>query len=643
MLLTSLDDYYLGGIDDMTARTISCWSNLTRWFAHGIDRDEKLRNGWGICDVFRAIKARGGAGNSLDSPPPIPHPHDPWGTGPLLQRSEKEFTNIQIHIDKFGAETYTLPPLEAHSAPVPQTPPPRNILSKTKAPKFKDPIYIATYTPYSHFGASLSTGAFSPSGPALAVSAPLETEDSARPGEGTVYVLLLSDILSGSVTSALQPEYVSPLQLATPLRAGGGGGGHTMTDQRFGTASTAWNTLDMTFLAVAAPGPYTYDPSTPPSLPFQGHSQAGRIDLFKPGQPSRFLSFSIKGAELGSIGRRWWGETMISADLDGSGSGFLVVGGSRSDNGRVCEGRTKTQFGEGEIAVFQLVTSEGGSTTAAHIEIELEHGGKATTETAGITMNTWSVLLPPGEKVETPCAKTATYEGFGRALAFMSGSRTLLVGAPGVGKVFAYRFWEGAFTSVFTIVSSAPPTTLRTGFGGGGIATGSVGGKEWVVVGAADEDVDGDLQAGVVRVYVLDGDEPQLIAEVVAAPEEEVVGGGRKFGKFGRTIVGDGAEGVWVGSEFWDGERGGVWWVDVEGIIAGSVAAERSGQQVLGAVTVGRFEVETYAKGEEANGRFATSLAVGVGGELFVGIPYSGVAREEQEMRFYGAVAAFKK
>lgn len=546
MLLSSIDDYHLGGIDEMAARTVSCWSNLTRWFAHGIDRDEKLRDGWGICDVFQAIKARGGAGDSTRK-------HSIW------EATMQQLNKITVKTDAFGAETYTLPPLPLS----PYTP--RETLRNTM--KFNTPTYIATYVPYSHFGASITYGNFTLSGPGIAVGAPRETEDSARPAEGNVYVLPLSDLTS-SIRSA-----------STSLRVAV----EATTDQRFGAASAALNTLGTTLLAVAATGPYTYDSRTPPSLPFQGAGSAGRIDLFRSGEGTRFLGIRIKGAEMGSIGRRWWGGSMISADLDGSGD-FLVVGGSWSDGSRVCEGREKVQFGEGEVGVFQFGEVAGGG------EVEVEVGGGY--EGGGVKVRSWRVTVP-GKG--TPCAKTDTYEYFGRGLGFVASSRTLLVGAPGVegGRVYGYRFLEGGFVNVFTITSEV--TGLRTGFGEG-VVGGTTGGREWVVVGAPDEEVDGVVQAGVVRVYVLDyeggGVVARLVAEVVAV--EKV-----RYGKFGRKVVADG-DGVWVGSEFWDGERGAVWWVDVGSVVGGLGKRE---QVVLGG-GMGRLEVEVEIKGEEPNVSF---------------------------------------
>lgn len=620
MLVGSLDDYHLGGIDEMSARTVSCWSNLTRWLAHGIGKEEKLQGGWDICDVFQAIKARGGAGNptvggTAECSRKMGN-YNPMGEGIMLQRSEKEYARIRVRTDKFGAEIYTLPPLEdkeiVATASVASSPLP--MLSSARAPKFQEPTFVATYAPYSHFGASISIGEFSTSGPALAVGAPYESEDSARPGEGNVYILPLSDLLgSPSVSTALQPEYLSKAVAGQLQRAATDNG---LTDQRFGASSTALKTLGTTLLAIAAPGPYTYDNSIPPSPPFAGTSPAGRIDLFRPGEPSRFLSLSVKGAELGSIGQRWWGESMISADLDGTGD-FLVVSGSSSDGQRLCDGHQRPQMGEGEVGVFQFIAAPSSTASppphsVSPLELTL---GEQRIASGATTINTWSITLPASEK---PTTCDSTYEYFGRTLAFLAHSRTLFIGAPGANAVYAYTFSNNAFSHAFTI--RGPPSNSRAAFGGSGIASGvTPAGHVWLAVGAADASVGSDTQAGVLHIYTLTSTGARAIAEVVA----EAGKAGRRYAKFGRTVVADGSGGgVWVGSEFWDGERGAAWWVDIEAIVEAAVkrgggaqvvftpggSEGVDGERVDKVDKVERMEVQVQVQGGEPNVSFVFLL-----------------------------------
>jgi hypothetical protein len=97
-------------------------------------------------------------------------------------------------------------------------------------------------------------------------------------------------------------------------------------------------------LAVGVPGPISYGGSTRPSLPFLGSAP-------------RSLAVSIARAELSSIcRRRGGGGSGFATDLFGIGEEYLIISGLRS-NGLRCEGRGKTQYGEGEIAIVSNSTA----------------------------------------------------------------------------------------------------------------------------------------------------------------------------------------------------------------------------------------------------------------------------------------------
>ncbi|CUS13261.1 unnamed protein product [Tuber aestivum] len=612
MLTAELDGYYLGGINEMAARSVSCWANLTKWIAFGIDKEEKLINGWGICDVFRAIRARGGAGGSL---------HGKHRERKMVDEKMKNYPGgITFTKDEFGAESYHVPGMHPPSVDEPKHPE----LSQD-APGLGDPRYISAYKSYSHFGASLSIGEFSPfdDGQALAVGAPWETTDSSKPGEGGVYILPLKDFANSTLQSA--PDLLPLINQPT-----------ASTDQRFGISSTPWRIMNATFLAVAAAGPLTYDPSTPPSLPFQGTSPAGKIHVFPRGSGSSLFSITFKGAELGSIGQRWWGETMLSADLAGNGEEKLIVSGSRSDGLRICEGRGKAQLGEGEIAIISL-HQPPPSPSPSDQPIHLESRDRSIALTATI------LSLPESVKT-TPCSKTSTYENFGTAITFSAHSRTLFVSAPGTSSVFAYR-WNPESSSlehVYTIPapraprpfspSSSPP---RSNFGAA-VTAGFTSSVEWLAISSTNEDVDGVKQSGILRVYTLSETAAELVAEVV--PEKM----GAEWARFGKVLAKDGDNGLWIGSEFWDAGRGAVWWVDVGKILDGDQAVVRA-QVVLKeqGEAVKKISLKPVRVGQEANARFATSIVSGANGELIVGIPRAGVTHPLQKERFFGYVALF--
>ena len=60
MLTNVLDSYHLDGVGKLAARTVTCWKPH-KVFAYGVEKKEKLGDGWGICDVSWELKARRGS------------------------------------------------------------------------------------------------------------------------------------------------------------------------------------------------------------------------------------------------------------------------------------------------------------------------------------------------------------------------------------------------------------------------------------------------------------------------------------------------------------------------------------------------------------------------------------------------------
>src|SRR5271163_1056506 len=83
-MLDHFDEYYLGGIDDMTATTTECWTNLTNWF-----RDGNIGDAWDLCPLTKAITRR------TQSPPCLPEQ--------LRRDLEAEAHEIEGHF-KFAEE-----------------------------------------------------------------------------------------------------------------------------------------------------------------------------------------------------------------------------------------------------------------------------------------------------------------------------------------------------------------------------------------------------------------------------------------------------------------------------------------------------------------------------------------------------------
>ena len=162
--------------------------------------------------------------------------------------SETKDIDVDVVPGDYGAETYIL----RNGIPKSGAFPPRIPAKRQRLSGYDEPIYVATYVPYGHFGASISAGYYStdPNEVAFAVGAPWESEDSSRPGEGNVYVIPNSFISQNMATaeSKMPPSYSRSLGISSSGRSD-----QPSSDQRFGTASTSLRTLGRTYLAVSAP------------------------------------------------------------------------------------------------------------------------------------------------------------------------------------------------------------------------------------------------------------------------------------------------------------------------------------------------------------------------------------------------------
>ncbi|KAI5802381.1 hypothetical protein FPQ18DRAFT_383389 [Pyronema domesticum] len=664
MMVEEIDTYYLGGIREMTARTVGCWQGLMSWFSEGVAAEEKQSGGWGVCDVFQAIKARGGAGpqgptepnGSLGPREEHPHRHSILEDPTIAAWVISQMETITVSTDSFGKETYTLPQLVEPPLPAKHTP--------IKNSNFEEPTYVATYVPYGHLGSSIAAGYFGPTPDelAFAVGAPGESEDSSRPGEGNVYIIpngfiggFSSQLLASNLTHTTSNNFLTSSLALAPASV----------DQRFGSSTSPLRTLNRTFLAVSAPGPLSYEPSKPPSVPFSEDTIAGRVKLFLPGKAEPEFTFTLRGAELGGAGRRQWGDKLSAAALGGEGEGeWLIVSGSRSDGERLCDGRRFVQWGEGEVTLIRLSSGDVSMTSQGTEKLDILHHQDVVSQA---TTTVLQLTLPDSAKQDIPCNKLSAYASFGAATAFSSRSKTLWVSAPGVGSVFGYSLSPSS-NSLELIATIKEPEQLRSNFGHA-LATGILDdGTEWLAISAPNENQDNQIQAGALRIYTFN---PKSSSEPTPLLKKTIVAEDNKnpFTKFGRSLAVDKVNKMlWIGSEFAELERGRVWGVafaelfnetpsEAKGIV--EKVRQKVKQRVTGFTGFAGFDTTTtdnameskegnikakpMFEGANQGERFGAQVLATEQGDVVIGVPDAGVGREEQEKRYYGAVAVFRR
>jgi len=638
-MITEIDGYYLGGVQEMAGSTAYCWANLTRWYVHGTPADEGAE--WSLCDVFRA---KGGWRRSEEAQGKHIGLRNVPDFAAALEMVEKR---VKLHSsDKFGVEAYEYrdalsdtPPLRKEYLPSPDS----------ALPKFDDPTYISTYTPYAQFGHALVVGAIGPSltdpAPHIAITAPLETEDSSHPNAGSVYILPFSQLGGGTtqtqtLLTALKKSPALHPRLASPQ------GEPSTPNARFGHSMTTWSPFpnnNHSFLAISSPGPQTFNLSLPYS-----HHPAGQIEIFY--GANKIQTWYGFGAPLGGRGVKLWGDVLTSGKLIGGKGEELVLGSPMSDAeqapppGKCPRGFFYAQRGFVQVAKFPGV-GDVGNKKEQSVEVLVQ------SDEGTMQPEVWTIYPPPRPEEEDPCALLPPLR-FGSALVVSPVSRTLLVGAPGRNVVYAYRYDNSTmdFSLIFTIPlperTESEDQNKRIDFGKS-IAVGiTPTGEEWVAISAPGK----RSGKGVVGIYILGGDKggARLVAEV-----EDVEG--EKFARFGRVLAAaaGGRKGLFVGSGFAAEERGVVWWVNVDEVL---LHASRSNllkqNQVVFLEGEGEEErvKEVKAKRvligpEDQKARFGEAIVWGDGdgdgwGNLVVGLPFSGTGWGGTG-RLTGAVAVF--
>jgi hypothetical protein len=440
-MLDYFDEYYLGGIDDMTSTTVECWTNLVDWVHSGPES-----NPWNLCPLTVAITRRTEAS--------IPCISEAL-TDEL--KSEVEIISKYIHgEDKDGIFRVWYDG-------------PRDIVEPVAARKTGQlsSRNISGHRPYGRFGQSM---AIMESGlddaVQLAVSSPYESHENHFPYTGDVHIHSISKYeIKPTVT--LQP--VGEAFAIPGVRFG------------FSLASFRYGSKNLSALAVGAPG---WDPS-------------GRVYIYTgtktlpieitphltilPFHPTYYRS---------QFGKRAVGYKMFVADVDGDGKDDLLISAQWSD---FVGGRTLPDpdpdlddMDEEEAYWHEVWDYQHGSISvfSGH-QLELL-----------LTDNDSAVYDEDCAYVLNPMFDGA-FQRFGSSMAFAKKAGIVLVGAPGKGRknnknteagrgrVYGIRVTKQQRFIDFTIDGpEVKDHRLGSNFGGGGLTTGVTrDGTEWFAVG----------------------------------------------------------------------------------------------------------------------------------------------------------------
>jgi len=433
-MLDHFDDYYLGGIDDMTFTTVECWNRLVDWFRPGSTIPE---DPWSLCPLTQAITRR--------TDPPVPCIPDAVRKD---LKSEADEVEKYLHGEDEGGNFKLW-----YDGP-------RDLYSETVlgGPEDKSPSqsYIGTF-PYARFGMSMAAGDFGIGNPAqIAVSAPYETREYDDAYLGDVHVLSLD----GTTTSSIR---TSP-----PLS-------RDFTGMRFGWSLAAFKVplRNLSALAVGVPGYHN-----------------GGIVFVYAGSALNSLKHKLtimpyRAAEHRSnYGKRYFGTKLFIADVDGDGKEDLLISSPWADftNGELLPNPSPPEGVDDSLnSTWSRDQQHGSVAVFTGKQLEMMVDGRAVHDEDCA----YYISPPLGEG----------WERFGTSIAYAKLSRVLLVGAPGWsrnsttsgrGKVYGVRVTPEERSIVFQIDGPvASNSSLPTEFGGGGLTTGITSdGDEWVAISA---------------------------------------------------------------------------------------------------------------------------------------------------------------
>lgn len=458
ILFNNLEDYYLGGMTEMTTSARHCMYNLDKWMTEGPPRDS-----WTLCEIFYGVAEKGPEPGAV---------HDDHNTVEHAAHLDPGNANKQLILDSnsFSWKSSLVRRPRIHDIP--------------KHPQSsQNPTIIRTGMFQGQFGHSFSIGNYlTEEDEYIAFSSPQESKKVH--GEdipvGSIYVVSVKDMLgsfdlSADVLTTNNSVYSESLIPRSNAKIEKRPQTYPLSS-RFGANTVNLKVLDKDILIVSAPG-------------------KSQVSFYHKHREVIQLLWTESSVMYGERGVKLVGEQLLAGDFDGDGLEELIIGAPFADVGEIDQkGCVYTVSGKAIEEMISLVLSLEKENDIGSLPMQMN-------------LNTIASSVINLPTLDTRLHSNGSYALFGSKLTKVNGD-TLVIGSTGLGRVYGFKFNGKRYEEVFHL--DTDEESFRSTFGGS-LLQGTANG--WLAIGDSTQSTP-SAQAGSILLYKVSGNEARFFKKL---------------------------------------------------------------------------------------------------------------------------------